>query len=44
MVRPLRVGGGLLEGTDAAIDEDDGGPGPSVSFALHRITSVSVLA
>ncbi len=44
VVRPLRVGGGLLEGTDAAIDEDDGGPGPSVSFALHRITSVSVLA
>jgi hypothetical protein len=43
VVRPLRVGGGLLEGTDAAV-EDDAGPGPSVSFALHRITSVSVLA
>jgi hypothetical protein len=43
VVRPLRVGGGLLEGTDAAVD-DDAGPGPSVSFALHRITSVSVLA
>ncbi len=42
VVRPLRVGGGLLEGTDAAV-EDDAGPGPSVSFALHRITSVSVL-
>jgi hypothetical protein len=43
VVRPLRVGGGLLEGTDAAM-EDDVAPGPSVSFALHRITSVSVLA
>ena len=43
VVRPLRVGGGLLEGTDAAVEEDTG-PGPSVSFALHRITSVSVLA
>lgn len=44
VVRPLRVGGGLLEGTDAAVDDDEAGPGPSVSFALHRITSVSVLA
>ncbi|MDT7745614.1 MAG: hypothetical protein QOE59_4692 [Actinomycetota bacterium] len=43
VVRPLRVGGGLLEGTDAAV-EDEAEPGPSVSFALHRITSVSVLA
>ncbi|HEY2221185.1 helicase-associated domain-containing protein [Actinomycetospora sp.] len=43
VVRPLRVGHGLLEGTDAAV-EDDAEPGPSVSFALHRITSVSVLA
>ncbi|MCD2190621.1 helicase-associated domain-containing protein [Actinomycetospora soli] len=43
VVRPLRVGGGLLEGTDAAVESDDGGPGSAVSFALHRITSVSVL-
>lgn len=43
VVRPLRVGGGLLEGTDAAVESDDAGPGSSVSFALHRITSVSVL-
>ncbi|MHC1558786.1 helicase-associated domain-containing protein [Actinomycetospora sp. C-140] len=45
VVRPLRVGGGVLEGV-----EDDGdtngetvGAAP-LSFALHRITSVSVLA
>ncbi|MEJ2861207.1 helicase-associated domain-containing protein [Actinomycetospora flava] len=45
VVRPLRVGGGVLEGV-----EDDGetngttvGATP-LSFALHRITSVSVLA
>ncbi|MEJ2867339.1 helicase-associated domain-containing protein [Actinomycetospora sp. OC33-EN08] len=43
VVRPLRVGGGLLEGTDAAVESDDTGPGSAVSFALHRITSVSVL-
>ncbi|MDL5157547.1 helicase-associated domain-containing protein [Actinomycetospora termitidis] len=43
VVRPLRVGGGLLEGTDAAVGSEDTGPGSAVSFALHRITSVSVL-
>ncbi|GAA4820013.1 helicase-associated domain-containing protein [Actinomycetospora corticicola] len=43
VVRPLRVGGGLLEGTDAAVEAEDTGPGSAVSFALHRITSVSVL-
>ncbi|GLZ55078.1 helicase-associated domain-containing protein [Actinomycetospora sp. NBRC 106378] len=43
VVRPLRVGGGLLEGTDAAVESEDTGPGSAVSFALHRITSVSVL-
>ena len=42
VVRPLRVGGGLLEGTDAAVSTEED-PGSSVSFALHRITSVSVL-
>ncbi|MFC5137745.1 helicase-associated domain-containing protein [Actinomycetospora rhizophila] len=45
VVRPLRVGGGVLEGV-----EDDGETngdvvgGAALSFALHRITSVSVLA
>lgn len=45
VVRPLRVGGGVLEGV-----EDDGETGDAavggaaLSFALHRITSVSVLA
>ncbi|MDD7969164.1 helicase-associated domain-containing protein [Actinomycetospora lemnae] len=45
VVRPLRVGGGVLEGV-----EDDGETngatvgGAPLSFALHRITSVSVLA
>ncbi|MEJ2890101.1 helicase-associated domain-containing protein [Actinomycetospora aeridis] len=45
VVRPLRVGGGVLEGV-----EDDGETngdvvgGAAMSFALHRITSVSVLA
>ncbi|PVZ13099.1 helicase-associated domain-containing protein [Actinomycetospora cinnamomea] len=48
VVRPLRVGGGVLEGIE---DDGDthgdvlGGSGSSpLSFALHRITSVSVLA
>lgn len=52
VVRPLRVGGGVLEGvTDDpdpdTVDGDDdptGEAGRSMSFALHRITSVSVLA
>lgn len=49
VVRPLRVGGGVLEGVEATDDDTDGevvgGSGASpLSFALHRITSVSVLA
>ncbi len=50
VVRPRRVGGGVLEGTEAGDapgaegDADPGGPDTAVSFALHRITSVSVLA
>ncbi|WP_433785898.1 helicase-associated domain-containing protein [Actinomycetospora sp. CA-101289] len=48
VVRPLRVGGGVLEGVEGT--EDDGDTNGStigaapLSFALHRITSVSVLA
>ena len=51
VVRPLRVGGGVLEGVtdDPDPDTDDGEglvgeAGQSMTFALHRITSVSVLA
>jgi Mrp family chromosome partitioning ATPase len=51
VVRPLRVGGGVLEGIEGAEDDGDtngavvGGSGSApLSFALHRITSVSVLA
>ncbi len=51
VVRPLRVGGGVLEGIEDTEDIDDdservGAPddGAALSFALHRITSVSVLA
>ncbi|GAA4872727.1 helicase-associated domain-containing protein [Actinomycetospora straminea] len=49
VVRPLRVGGGVLEGVEDS-GEDDGETngatvgGAPLSFALHRITSVSVLA
>lgn len=45
VVRPLRVGGGVLEGVED--DGETGGAtigGAPLSFALHRITSVSVLA
>jgi len=51
VVRPLRVGGGVLEGIEDTEDDGEtngdviGGSGGSpLSFALHRITSVSVLA
>jgi Mrp family chromosome partitioning ATPase len=54
VVRPLRVGGGVLEGIEGAEGAEDdgetngavvGGSGSApLSFALHRITSVSVLA
>ncbi|MDD7925139.1 helicase-associated domain-containing protein [Actinomycetospora chibensis] len=48
VVRPLRVGGGVLEGIEDT-DEDGETNGDVIgrsplSFALHRITSVSVLA
>ena len=48
VVRPLRVGGGVLEGIEDTDDTETngaviGGSAP-LSFALHRITSVSVLA
>jgi hypothetical protein len=41
VVRPLRVGGGVLEGVE---DDGEANGAPPLSFALHRITSVSVLA
>jgi hypothetical protein len=51
VVRPLRVGGGVLEGIEGTDHDGDtngdvvGGSGSApLSFALHRITSVSVLA
>ncbi|MDF2979374.1 MAG: DNA-binding protein, partial [Actinomycetospora sp.] len=48
VVRPLRVGGGVLEGLEGAEDDGDTNGAPvgaaPLSFALHRITSVSVLA
>lgn len=45
VVRPLRVGGGVLEGVEDLPDADEGlAAGPQLRFALHRITSVSVLA
>ena len=52
-MRPLRVGGGVLEGIEDTEEPDDTGTNGAViggagraplSFALHRITSVSVLA
>ena len=47
VVRPLRVGGGVLEGIEDTDDTETNGAvigGSPLSFALHRITSVSVLA
>jgi hypothetical protein len=52
VVRPLRVGGGVLEGVEDLTDGTEGTAEPAasgedgaaLSFALHRITSVSVLA
>lgn len=49
VVRPLRVGGGVLEGIEDDGEDDGDAHGTPVgaaplSFALHRITSVSVLA
>ncbi|GAA4802193.1 helicase-associated domain-containing protein [Actinomycetospora chlora] len=49
VVRPLRVGGGVLEGLEDTGEDDGETNGTTVgaaplSFALHRITSVSVLA
>ncbi|WP_328302022.1 helicase-associated domain-containing protein [Actinomycetospora sp. NBC_00405] len=47
VVRPLRVGGGVLEGVEDTDDGETNGDvigGSPLSFALHRITSVSVLA
>jgi len=47
VVRPLRVGGGVLEGIEDTDDDETNGNvigGSPLSFALHRITSVSVLA